>query len=190
MPRPSEACLEVQALPSPGVVLHRDADGTIACSDSRRGRPPLPGSSPVIGDRSCPRAGPRRASPVPGRVCLRVPSAFTPVGPLPPPVACDSDTRLPPHSRGSPPTVPPTPVSREAVLTTLTRFASATARGFAPAPGPVATPDGLRRPWPPGALFPSLRPLGWLPQPEGGLPDRTGNLSGPERFIQLHAPQL
>jgi hypothetical protein len=184
VPRPSEACLEVQALPSPGVVLHRDADGTIACSDSRRGRPPLPGSSPVIGDRSCLGAGPRRASPVPGRVCPRVPSAFTPVGPPPRPVVCcDGGARLPRTSSGSPPTNPPTPVSREAVLTALARFARATARGFAPAPGPVTTLDGTRRPLPSGAFFPSLRLLGWLPQPEGGLPDRTGNLSGSERFI-------
>jgi hypothetical protein len=35
-------------------------------------------------------------------------------------------------------------------------------------------------------LIPSLQPSGLPPEPEGGLPDRTGNLSGLVSFIELH----
>ncbi len=154
-------------------------------ADSRRGRAPLPGSSPVIGTRRENFPAPRRVSPVPERVFPRVPSAFTPMGPPRPPVTCfRGDARLPRTPSGSPPTVPPKLASRGAELPTLTRFACATAREFAPVPWPVATENNSSCFQPPGTFcFPSLRPTGLPPESEGGLPDRTGNLSGLERFI-------
>src|SRR3972149_3291609 len=61
---------------------------------------------------------------------------------------------------------------------------------WGPPAAPAATAGRASCSRPPGALVPSLRPSGLPPEPEGGLPDRTGNLSGFASFIELHAPQL
>lgn len=61
-------------------------------------------------------------------------------------------------------------------------------RGLAPVPGRVATKGRYSCFSLPGTLWPSLRPLGLTLGPKVGCP--TERVSGVERFVYLHTPQL